>query len=401
MFLGVTVGKNKKKKRVYPNMDCEYRTKDSFVSKIQCQHHKEHVTSPLQRIINFDPVNFVVLDSMHLLHLGIMKYLMESWIGRKSVARLRLSQLSVLREMLLSIKYNIPCEFQRKAFDIRLLSRWKATQFRCVLLYCGFIVFKNVLPEKYYKHYLLLFVACRILHSKVLILENTEYAKELLRKFFFLLPSLYGDQSQTLNHHNLIHIADDVQNLKMDLSCISAFWGENYIGIFKKFVKSPHKPLTQIVNRLSEIESRTPKISRIKDIECNFKDDSANFLYGGKYYYVVTRIKLSSYTLKTNSPDNIVQLDSGIFFMINVILLKGKRDLANYTPQKKDIFLLGYEMKNNSEVFNYPTSSVDLGVICVNEYSEDLEIIPLKRICNKCILFDVLDKQYIVSQLHV
>lgn len=241
-----------------------------------------------------------------------MKYLMKCWIERKSVARLRLSNLSCLRGILLSIKRDVPCEFQRKNLDIGQLVNWKATQFRFVLLYCGAIVFKDILSDKYYKHFLLLFVACRILHNNNQVSQNSEYAKELLRKFFFLLPTLYGDQSQTLNQHNLIHVADDVQNLKMDLSCISAFWGENYIGMLKKYVKSPNKPLTQIVNRLSEIESKIPKVCKATDFT-NFviKETTASFFYGGKYYYVINEIKLSNYTIRLNSPDNIVQLDNG------------------------------------------------------------------------------------------
>lgn len=75
------------------------------------------------------------------------------------------------------------------------------------------------------------------------------YARKLLRKIFFLLPSLYGEKSQTLKNHCFIHLPDDVINLNLPLSDISAFWGENYIGKIKNLVKSPYKPLTQILNR--------------------------------------------------------------------------------------------------------------------------------------------------------
>lgn len=54
--------------------------------------------------------------------------------------------------------------------------------------------------------------------------------------------------------HNLIHVTDDVRYFKAPVSEISAFWEENYIGVYKKLVKLPFKPLTQIVNRLAELE---------------------------------------------------------------------------------------------------------------------------------------------------
>lgn len=93
------------------------------------------------------------------------------------------------------------------------------------------------------------------MNKQDITLLQCDYAENLLRKFFYLLPSLYGDQSQVLIMHYLIHIADDVKNFKMPLSDLSAFWGESYIGVFKKLVKSPNKPLTQIVNRLYELEN--------------------------------------------------------------------------------------------------------------------------------------------------
>lgn len=87
--------------------------------------------------------------------------------------------------------------------------------------------------------------------------------------------------------------------------------------------------------------------------------------------------------------------------MINVILLKGNRNLRKYTLQKKDIFLLGFEMKNEEEVFNYPTSSLDIGIIAVTEFMEALDMLPLKRVRNKCILINIEAKQYVITLLHI
>lgn len=94
-----------------------------------------------------------------------------------------------------SITPNVPCEFQRKKFDISIVAKWKATQFR-FSLYCSSTVLYDILPKHYYKHFLLLFVACRILNKKNITLSLCEYAEQLLRHFLNLLPSLYGEQSQ-------------------------------------------------------------------------------------------------------------------------------------------------------------------------------------------------------------
>lgn len=117
------------------------------------------------------------------------------------------------------------------------------------------MVMKKMLPRNYYKYFLLLVVACLILHNTEVLIDCNEYAKMLLRQFFYLLPLLYGEKTQVLSMHNLIHLSDDVINLDLPLSDISAVWGENFIGEFNALVKSYRKPLTQIVNRLSQLNS--------------------------------------------------------------------------------------------------------------------------------------------------
>lgn len=53
----------------------------SFKKQRQVEHHLGR--SPLLDIPNFDPVKSVFLDSMHLLYLGIMKWILQQLIGAK------------------------------------------------------------------------------------------------------------------------------------------------------------------------------------------------------------------------------------------------------------------------------------------------------------------------------
>jgi len=117
-----------------------------------------------------------------------------------------------------------------------------------------------------------------------------------------LLPPLYGEQSQVLSMHYLIHLADDVINLKMSMSKLSAFWGESYISIFKKLVKSPNKPLAQIINRLSELESRKQfKIQEKRYLyNCVFQS-SNTYIYKEEEYIIIASINVN---LLCVYPDN-------------------------------------------------------------------------------------------------
>lgn len=146
--------------------------------------------------------------------------------------------------------------------------------------------------------------------------------------------------------HNLIHLADDVVNLNTPLSNISAFWGESYIGVFKKLVKSPNKPLTQIINRLSELEcSDRFKIKKHHTFSnCIINDCAGLFHYGGSDYKVISSIKINNTTLKEVHPDNVVLLKNSKIFRIERILKK--HDINEQCITTEKIFMLGREMKN-------------------------------------------------------
>ncbi|XP_018364988.1 PREDICTED: uncharacterized protein LOC108762468 [Trachymyrmex cornetzi] len=64
-------------------MNCNKRSKESFESREQPQHHKDHVDSVLLKLPGFDIINSVVIDSMHLLYLDVMKTLLEKWFLQK------------------------------------------------------------------------------------------------------------------------------------------------------------------------------------------------------------------------------------------------------------------------------------------------------------------------------
>jgi len=67
MKKGVWVGKKRAIKRVYPEMNCKSRSKESFKNREQPQHHKDNVDSILLKLLDFNIINSIVIDSMHLL----------------------------------------------------------------------------------------------------------------------------------------------------------------------------------------------------------------------------------------------------------------------------------------------------------------------------------------------
>lgn len=92
----------------------------SFIKQSQAEHHLEEISALLD-IPHFDPINTVFLDSMHLLYLGVMKWILNKLLGTKGVNQKCKISRSKIKLLNSSLKINtrfFPREFQRKKFDL-------------------------------------------------------------------------------------------------------------------------------------------------------------------------------------------------------------------------------------------------------------------------------------------
>ncbi|CAN7942327.1 unnamed protein product, partial [Ixodes hexagonus] len=119
-------------------------------------------------------------------------------------------------------------EFNRRPRSLSELDKWKATEFRMVVLYTGPIILHSKIPEPLFANFMVLHVAVTILcsprhsHSAELV----DYAERLLIHFVRTFASLYGPHCVSHNIHNLIHLASDVR-MHGELQKWSAFPFEN------------------------------------------------------------------------------------------------------------------------------------------------------------------------------
>ena len=313
-----------------------------------------------------------------------MKALLERWIKKKNRAKLGRLQRNKLREVLFALKGSIPDEFQRKTFDSEDLANWKETQYRFLLLYAGPFVLKPVLAKELYRHFLLLSVGTRILCHPTLALTHTQIADDLLKKCFSKLPKLYGKSMLSINFHNLIHLSDDVKQMQAPLTLYSAFPFENLLGLIKKLIRTPRSPLAQIFRRLSEkcsdimtkllMLSNRMEISRTTNIEYSY-------------------IKLKSFHVSVNHPNNIVELSNGDFVEVQRIFCNSSNE--------NNVFIEGRVLKKE-DIFHYPRASSEVGLYKQTDKSVNflLRKYPITLITRKCICFDVEGTTYLTSLLH-
>lgn len=232
-------GKYLKGRVCFPKSNCIKRTDQSFHNRIQPEHHIGN--SILERIPSVNMVNSFPLEAMHLVFLGVVKKLLL-WLAGSTSHRLPKTSIQNISSSLIQIRSYIPSEFVRKTRSLDEVRRWKATEFRFFLLYCGPVVLKDILPSEKHLHFISLYFAIRILLSTDLYMKYLQYAQSLLEYFTKQFIVLYGAEYISHNVHGLVHVVEDCK-LFGNLDLYSAFPFENYLQHLKRLVKKPDVPV--------------------------------------------------------------------------------------------------------------------------------------------------------------
>lgn len=339
----------------------EKRTDQSFRLKTQPEHHIG--TSLLEQIPYFNMVDNIPIDYMHCILLGVMKRLLchakYGWIHGRPPFKIRASKVNDINLQFSKFNKYIPCEFSRKTRSIIECKRYKATEFRLLLLYTGIIVFKKNIPKKYYSNFLCFSVGTIILSSPEYSKDNAflEYAHDLFVHFIKNSIQLYGQDFVSHNVHNLLHITDCVR-LYGELDNFSAFPFENYMSQLKKKIRKAQCPLQQVVKRVIEQQ--------------------------GKVFKSVIEQKLQ-FCVEHNSGPLIIQCRSPQFkilkhplFLINcskvsdrLILLNDGTivEAKNFATFNGSIVVIGSLHEKIAAFFKVPVTSQTLGISVVKPHS--------------------------------
>ncbi|KAB0790112.1 hypothetical protein PPYR_05330 [Photinus pyralis] len=342
---------------VYLDTDSPLRNDFNFRRKLFPEHHVTE--SPLTRISSFNMVSGFPLDYMHLCCLGVMRKLLNYWIRGSTLqdmVRLRVNLRIQLSKRLEYYAKFMPNDFNRKSRSLNELDRFKAVEFRTILLYLGPIVLKNILSTKLYEHFLLFHCAMRVLLLPEFV--DTEWintAKEMLVHFVAQIKLLYGNEASIYNVHSLIHLADDCLYFKETLNEVSCFPFENYLGKLKYMLRRPNRPAAQICKRLSETSY----------INYDRLDNANSFVVHNN------TISFPKFKISLNKKDCFVFLNSRNIFKITEIV--------------DELYVAGFISSELKNLYDYPIPSSELGIYKFNAFSHiHMEIIPITQISGKC-----------------
>jgi hypothetical protein len=389
----VQEGEYLKGRMCIPEVNLPLRTDESFASKAQKEHHLS--TSPFETISSFGMVSQVPFEYMLLVCQGVMKKIILQWMRSKNLAlRLRSWKIDNASRCLESLKKYICSEFSRKPRTLREVDRWKATEFRLVLLYIGPHVFKNTLSDPFYEHFLCLHVAMRILATPKLYIKRNAYAKSLMVHFIRVFEILYGRELISYNVHGLLHLSDDV--LKFGpVDSFSAFEFENHLQTLKHYIRKSAYPLQQVANRLFEkqMASLPSCAEKNRQLSSNFITKKGLHFNGplinGARNPQYTTMHYRNFIYSKNIADHCCILKNN-----SVIVIK------NIATHNSGLVIIGHEFLERVDAFTVPCASAHVGIFLCSNLCTQLNTWPINSIKTRAMKIPKQGKYLVISLLH-
>lgn len=238
------------------------RTDAGFRQRIYGQHHRNYIVrtergkrryepiiSPLLRLPIDIVQDVIVADSLHLLHLGIMKRLIMFYKDGHDGCNFKCTAVAINDISTIITAQKMPVEMHRIVRGLDVISHWKASECAVFLNYIGIGVLKNFIPADHFKMFIYLFCGTTICSSGY-YRRFLPVAQKLFDSFVMMHYKLF--QSATSNVHNITHIVSECERFG-DLSTISSYPFENHLYKIKNLLRSGRLPLEQVANRLTEM----------------------------------------------------------------------------------------------------------------------------------------------------
>lgn len=252
------------------------------------------------------------------------------------------------------------------------------------------------MPENEYNHFLLLFVAVRIISCNI---HNKYFpiASKLFEMYVKEYASIYGGHNVGSNVHNLIHIIEDMENCNVrNIMEISTYKYENALRTLGLKLKHTNRPLEQIVCRT---------------IEQNILESNPHEKYHSNEF------PSTQFKPKVSCCYNFqnIRRFKKIEFAPNIILSSRNSNKSWFMTKSKEIVKFEYVEVNNSldfklfgkkingknSFFENPVNSMKLDIYeCDVEFESDLKTFDLECIATKMICLSYKKKIVLIPLLH-
>jgi hypothetical protein len=198
----------------------------------------------LSDLPNFDIVRGFVVDNLHCIDLGVTRQLGHLWFDSNNhnepwylgkhipVIDSRLKRVMPPQEVT-----RVPRSITQRAF-------WKGSEWHWWLLLYSPVVLRGLLPQRYFKHLLLLVQGVYLLTKSSISSADLDKAAHCLSQFTQKFQVLYGKMHMTYNVHQLTHLVQAVIDWG-PLPCYSSYIFEGFnmvlLSLFHGTQAVPHQ----------------------------------------------------------------------------------------------------------------------------------------------------------------
>lgn len=178
------------------------------------QGTREHgVKGPscLLQLPHFDIVRGLPPDYMHCGPLGVFKQMIGNFFDRSNNGRPYFIGNEVDEVDMRIMILHATREITRNPAPVSKRTFWKAAEYKNFLLYYSPFVLRNILPDRYFRHWLLLVFAFHVFLSASITEADLIDAEYALKKYVAQVEGLFGLGEMTMNVHLLTHLPDAVR----------------------------------------------------------------------------------------------------------------------------------------------------------------------------------------------
>lgn len=361
----IVSGQRVKNRTVFLNHDQTLRTNEDFRQKIHVEHHKTE--SILEKIQNLDMVEAFPIDYLHNILLGILKKMLDILFGIKGLYASNTKL--IINDLIRKAIENQPSDFHRDLRNIEKFKMWKGTELRVFLMFIGPVVLYSTISKEHYGIFMILHTAFAILKDKKFCRQFNSIAEKLLLYFVHEFESCFGSEYITYNFHLATHLSKDCL-IYGHLDNFSCFPFESYIGKLKTYVKSPHRPLEQISNRLIEN-------FKVAGLKCKGNNPVLKLeqKMDANYY---SKLILNETIISCNGSDCYVQTTCNKILKVHKFL-----------KTNEEILMIGHEFTNFSNIYLLPIESKDIAEFKVKTSDINDCILSVEHIYRKFFVIDI------------
>ena len=279
-----------------------------------------------------------------------------------------------------------PVEFQRKPRPLSEYERWKATEFRMLLLYTGYAVLSDVLQNEVYHNFLLLSVGVHILVNPTLCMHYNEFSHKVLVLFVEHFGQLYGVDKISYNVHGLVHLSTEATRFGA-LDNISAFPFENFLGKIKRSLRKPNYPLQQVVCNLGEkkVVYNSPPSGSVKRLHTEGPITSDSSVVG-QY----RELQLDAFCIRLSQADCHVRLTNGdVVVVMNIV-----------TGVNGYVGIVYKKFRVVENIFIYPMASRVIGIFRLANIGSTVHQCNVSDIATKYVVLPFKDSFIGVPLIH-